>query len=99
MAHINEDQLQDLQKELQLISQLDKIKQKSLGIFYLKSKGFLHFHEKDNLRWADVRKGLNWGPAIDIPFNATEIQKRDFFNEVQLCYELTFEALFAKKKK
>ena len=54
---------------------------------YLKSKGFLHFHMKDDRRWADVRDGASWGSEIDLPFDASASQKKKFLNVVRQRYK------------
>jgi len=64
------------------------LKERKKGIFYLKSKGFLHFHtDKSGRRWTDVRDGADWGEEIDLPFNPETAVQSDFFDEVIRRYE------------
>lgn len=91
MAHCPFNKLSDISDVLEEVRELEKLKEPKVGIFYLKSKGFLHFHEKDGRRWADVREGASWGDEIDLPFNATKTLKRAFLNEVKKRYQTTLE--------
>ncbi len=86
MAHCKSEEIQDLKQILLEIQSWDKIKEKGFGKLYFKSKGFLHFHSKDNRRWADVRDGINWGEEIDIPHKANQAQKKAFTKEVKRRY-------------
>jgi hypothetical protein len=67
MAHCPYAKLADLKDSLREIRLLDRVSEKKPGIFYIGSKGFLHFHIKDGKRWADVRDGADWGEPIDVP--------------------------------
>lgn len=88
MAHCKEQDLEDLDELLSKIRMLDKLKERKKGIFYLKSKGFLHFHtDKSGRRWADVRDGADWGEEIDLPFNPETSLQSAFFDEVVRRYE------------
>lgn len=42
------------------------IREPKPGIFYFKSKPFLHFHIKNGKRWADIRAAGDW-ENIDAP--------------------------------
>ena len=98
MAHCPYDQLNDLESTLEEIRQLEKIVEKKPGVFYLKSKAFLHFHIKTTKskvkgeaphirRWADARETLDqWGSEIDLPFSLNDQQKQSFIKEVQRRY-------------
>jgi len=90
MAHCPSEEIKDLEKVFQSIRCLDGIKEKKYGIFYLKSKAFLHFHKKDDDRWADIRCGKQWGPKVNLPFGASKIQKEQFLQTVYKCYKKTF---------
>ena len=87
MAHCKPDELQDISDVLDGIRALDLLKEKKVGIFYLKSKGFLHFHSKGKERWADVRDGLEWGTPIFLKFNPTRNEKVTFLKEVKKRYQ------------
>ena len=86
MAHCSFEKLEDLAMELDRIRLLPGIKEKTPGVFYFKSTPFLHFHEKDGRRWADVRSGKQWGDPVNIPFGASGIEKQKFENEIKRRY-------------
>ncbi len=95
MAHCPFEQLDDLKQELNKIRDLPKVKEIKPGTFYLKSKGFLHFHiNKEGQRWADVRNGSNWGSEIQIPPNSSKIFRNKFITEVQKRYQNTYKELY-----
>ena len=48
MSHCKPEQLSDVEIVLDEIKKFDLIKEKKKGVFYLKSKAFLHFHVKEN---------------------------------------------------
>jgi hypothetical protein len=48
------DQLEDLLSE---IRSLPDLKERSRGVFYLRSKSFVHFHEDPAGLFADLRRG------------------------------------------
>lgn len=93
MAHTHIEDLQDLHTVLEQIRQWPGIIERSPGIFYLKRLPFLHFHTKENRRWADVRAGKNWGELFVIPFGADGAQIVVFGEYVTKCYQLTQDAL------
>lgn len=74
-------------KELDKIRAWPSIKEKSPGVFYVKSLPFLHFHTKDERRWADAREGKSWGPQIDVPFGVKATGKKQFLSEVERRYQ------------
>ncbi len=86
MGHTKPDDLKDLQELLNVVRKWTDIKEKSQNVFYIKSKPFLHFHDKDGHRWADVMNG-NKGVSLDIPFQATAQQKKSFASEILACYQ------------
>ena len=55
MKHITPDQLDRLEELLEGLRELSGIKEKKRGVFYRKSKAFLHFHEDPAGLFADVR--------------------------------------------
>jgi len=57
MKHASAETLQQLSDLLDQIRQRQGLKEKKLGIFYNKSRSFLHFHEDPNGIFADVRSG------------------------------------------
>jgi hypothetical protein len=88
MAHCPFEKLADLLPVLAEIRLWEGIREKSPGVFYFKSIPFLHFHEKDGRRWADVRAGRSWGAPIDVPFKSTAAARRAFTSEVRKRYAL-----------
>jgi hypothetical protein len=88
MGHTKPEDLKDVQHVLKEIRTWDDIKEKSPNIFYFKAKPFLHFHDKDGKRWADVLEGADWGKAVDLPFESTKLQYQSFLREVERRYKL-----------
>lgn len=87
MGHTRPNDLKDVQDLLDKIRTLDGITEKSPNVFYVKSKPFLHFHDKDGNRWADVVDGKTLGPKLDLPFKPNSMRKNVFFEEVQDRYK------------
>jgi hypothetical protein len=57
MKHAGAETLQQLSELLGQIRQRQGLKEKKLGIFYRKSKSFLHFHEDPAGIFADISFG------------------------------------------
>jgi hypothetical protein len=57
MKHAGAEALRQLSDLLDQIRQRPGLKEKKLGIFYCKSKSFLHFHEDPGGLFADVGFG------------------------------------------
>jgi hypothetical protein len=57
LKHAGAETLQRLSDLLDQISQRESLKEKKLGIFYWKSKSFLHFHEDPAGIFADISSG------------------------------------------
>jgi hypothetical protein len=55
MKHATAAALDELEAVLAEIRTLPGLKEKSRGVFYLKSRAFLHFHEDPKGLFADVR--------------------------------------------
>lgn len=87
MGHTRPDNLKDLQITLDEIRKWEGIKEKVPNIFYFKTKPFLHFHDKDGRRWADVRDGETWGKELAIPFESSASQRNAFLKEVCKRYQ------------
>ena len=92
MSHCSYENLSDLEPALSFIRSLEKIKERKPGIFYLKSRGFLHFHEKNGKRWADIRDGENWGSEVPISLNPDQEEIDAFIQEVRRRHQATLEA-------
>jgi len=89
LGHTKPEALADLRVELQLIRSLTGITERSPGVFYWKSTAFLHFHDQDGKRWADVKSAAGW-KHVAIDFVATAQDKADFIAETRQAYaELT----------
>ncbi|MEO7993957.1 MAG: hypothetical protein ABI743_06120 [bacterium] len=88
MAHCPPEKIADLAAELAVMRAWPKMVEKSLGIFYLKSTPFLHFHvTKEGARWADVREGAVWGPQLDIRPGASAKERKAWLASVATRYE------------
>lgn len=74
MAHTKPENLKDLSAELAAIRALPGMVEKKPGIFYFKSAGILHFHDKDGTRWADVKLAGEW-TRVDVDFGASKAAK------------------------
>ena len=92
MGHTSADNLKDIAEVLREIRAWPGIKEKGIGIFYLKSIPFLHFHDKDGKRWADVKTKDGWGAPLNLPFDPGLSQKADFLKKA----ESRFKALSRK---
>ena len=57
MKHAGAETLRQLSDLLDQIRQRHGLKEKKLGIFYCKSKSFLHFHEDPAGIFADISSG------------------------------------------
>lgn len=57
MKHAGAEALRQLSDLLEQIRPRQGLKEKSLGVFYRKSKAFLHFHEDPDGMFADLRAG------------------------------------------
>ena len=88
MAHCPPEKLQDIEDVLEKIRSLEKLKEKGVGIFYLKSKPFLHFHFKDDHRYAHVKKGSQWE---EVPLNKKS-DKAQFTKTVLSLHKLALES-------
>ncbi len=55
MKHATQQTIKGLEPVLQQISRLPGLVEKKPGVYYLKSKAFLHFHEHGEEIFADVR--------------------------------------------
>lgn len=55
MRHVNDQDLDALEPLLEEIRTLEGLKEKKRGVFYRKSRAFLHFHDDPAGRYADCR--------------------------------------------
>ena len=77
MGHTKPENLADLAQELDAIRELEGIKQRSAGVFYYRSSAFLHFHDQDGRRWADVKTPRGY-QEVAIGFDADIASRRRF---------------------
>lgn len=75
VAHTKPADLLDLSDLLADLRKIPGIVEKKPGIFYRKGGGFLHFHDKDGIRWADVKEGGEW-KRVELGFQATAAEKK-----------------------
>jgi hypothetical protein len=60
MKHATASALDRLKGFLAGVRKLERVKEKSPGVFYCRSKAFLHFHEDPAGLFADIRTGSDW---------------------------------------
>lgn len=92
MAHCPYDRLADLETLLAGVRALAGLVEKRPGIFYVRGQGFLHFHVKGEVRWADVRDGSDWGEPIDMPEGAGARAQSSALAEIRRRLERTLAA-------
>jgi hypothetical protein len=57
MKHVSAEGLDDLDDVLRRLREIDGLTEKKRGVFYRRSRAFLHFHEDPSGLYADVRLG------------------------------------------
>ena len=82
MAHAKQSDLVDLTSLLTNIRALEGLKEKSFGCFYLKGKGILHFHMKQERRFAHVFDGKMW-KEVDLPSKLSVKDQKAAFSKIQ----------------
>jgi hypothetical protein len=60
MKHASPRSLSALSEVLTSLSTFNLLRERSSGVYYIKSKPFLHFHEDPGGLFADVRRGDKW---------------------------------------
>ena len=60
MRHARVEALDALEPLLGRLRAFAALKERSRGVFYVKSQAFLHFHEDPAGLFADVRPGVDW---------------------------------------
>lgn len=86
MGRTKPETIADLKVELDSIRKFEGIVEKSLAIFYYKSIPFLHFHAKDEARWADVKTTRGY-KRVSIPPKARASEKKAFLSSVKKAYD------------
>jgi hypothetical protein len=66
MKHAGADALRQLSPLLAELRKRGALREKSSGVFYFKSKAFLHFHEDPAGLFADLRVAEEW---VRLPVN------------------------------
>ena len=75
------DELAGILEGLRRLPGLDEVKP---GVFYVKRRAFLHFHESTTARHADVRNGKDWGEPIELPpGRVSKAATTEFLREVR----------------
>jgi hypothetical protein len=82
MAHAKKEDLQDITQLLAELRTIENLKEKSLGCFYLKGKGTLHFHTKGERRYAHVWTGQTW-VEVDIDKKISVKAQKIIFTQIQ----------------
>ena len=60
MKHAGTAALDQLETLLQQLRALEVLREKSRGVFYVRSKPFLHFHDDPTGLFADLRSGADF---------------------------------------
>ena len=81
MGHCKPSDLKDVGNLLESLRTISQLKEKSIGCFYLKGKGVLHFHIKDGRRFAHVWSGSSWN-EVDLPSRPTELKQTQLFKKL-----------------
>ncbi|NKB99359.1 MAG: hypothetical protein GKR90_12815 [Pseudomonadales bacterium] len=84
MRHATPQMLKPLKPFFEKLGTLESLKEKKTGVYYFKSKAFLHFHEDDGRIFADVK--LN-PPAFDRVPATTETEQADLFESIRAFLE------------
>ena len=74
MRHATRDDLETLGVLLEALRGLPTLKERKPGVFYRKSKAFLHFHEDGGQLFADVR--LDGKDFDRLPVTARSAQRK-----------------------
>jgi hypothetical protein len=69
MKHATSESLDRINTLLDEIRSFDGLREKTRGVFYLKSQAFLHFHEDDGTMFADVRQRPRLRPVLSQNFD------------------------------
>jgi hypothetical protein len=95
MAHTRPEDILDLKSELAAIRTLDRIVEKKPGIFYWKAIPFLHFHFKNEARWADVKTPKGW-EQVPIDFQSTALTRKKFMQSVTKAHAVLAQGKIKK---
>lgn len=84
MKHISAPALDRLEPLLEELRSIDGLMEKKRGVFYRRSRAFLHFHEDPAGLFADVRLV---GPDFDRLRVSTRTEQRALVRSVRRCLE------------
>ena len=84
MRHITPDELDRLEDLLAALRETAGLREKKRGVFYRKSRAFLHFHEDPAGLFADVRLD---GEAFERFRVTTKKEQRDLLARVRRAVE------------
>jgi len=73
MKHAGAETLESLRDLLEQLRERAPLREKTPGVFYVKSKAYLHFHEDPAGRFADVR--LDFGDFVRLRVTTTTEQR------------------------
>jgi hypothetical protein len=94
MGHCAYSELADLESVLAVVRSWEAVREKSPGVFYVKSTAFLHFHsDRSGARWADARCGTSWGPRLPVPSPSTPGSRRRLLADLCRYHARTLAAL------
>ncbi len=82
MAHAKKEDLQYITLLLAELRTIEKLKEKSLGCFYFKGRGVLHFHTKGERRYAHAWTGRDW-IEVDIEKKVSVKAQKILFAQIQ----------------
>lgn len=83
MGRCKYELLAPLESTLDEIRKLKGLIERKPGIFYYKSQGFMHFHEKDGKIWADIYDGESWGKPVILPEKISKTFSQSFIRTVE----------------
>jgi hypothetical protein len=81
MKHATPECLDALEPLLEEIRRHTTLKERSRGVFYLRSRAMLHFHEDPAGVFADLHKEGGWHR---FPVNS-RIERRELLRQLSLC--------------
>jgi hypothetical protein len=96
MKHASESTLKELSPLLERLRTFHELAEKRPGVFYRKSKAFLHFHEYPEGIFADVRLKLE-SPFARLPAT-TEAQQSVLLTEIERALRSTSESKTTAKR-
>ena len=93
VLHCTSEHLSDLTETLDAIRAWPGIREPKPGVFYIKQDPFLHFRRSETQRWANARRGINWGKPLVIPTDVTSFDHQRLVRELKDRYLRTSFAL------